>query len=171
MSRSEIVLTLQLTAEDYQDGFTLLYRRRRALWRILVVGALPFMVLLVGWIAGDLLTGGIVFLIVGVWTLWLFIMGTSFFSGVQARRVLRTTPALREPLHYRFDAEGLTIAVGDQPAGGLPWRLILGFSQDDKVLILYDSPMNIRVFPRRLVSPEEIAGIVAFAEAGGVPQR
>lgn len=135
------------------------------------LAVLPFSGLLLGAALGDLSFGIWLFVLLGLALVWLLTAGQRYFSGIQARQVLRNTPSLREPLHYRFNAEGLTIAVADQPAGGLPWRLIWGYSQDDKVLILYGSPLHVRVSPRRLVPPEEIAGIVAFAEAGGVPLR
>ena len=171
MSRSEIALALRLEAQDYQDGFTLLYRRRRTKGRLAGLAVLPFCGLLLGAMVGDVPFGVWLFVLSALALLWLVTWGQRFFSGLQARRVLRNTASLRETLHYRFDAEGLTIAVGDLPAGGLSWRLIWGYSQDDKVLILYDSPLHIRVFPRRLVAPEDIAGIAAFAEAAGVSQR
>lgn len=165
---AEIVVDMELTAEDWQDGFTLLYRRRRRPWRIALLVSIPLIVLLVGWVSGELLVAGIVFAITFLWTIWLLTLGIRFFSGILARRMLSNTPMLREPLSYRFTAEGLTVAVGDQPAGGLPWRLLLGYSRDEKALILYDAPMRIRVFPRRFLSVADLDRIAALAEAGGL---
>lgn len=168
---AEVSLTMQLTAEDWRDGFALLYRRRRRPWRIAVAAALPFLCLLIGILTGDYVPGIILFLVIGLWVIWLFTFGTRAMSGVQARRMLRDTPYMREELLYRFNAEGLTVAVGDQQPGGIAWRMMIGFSRDDKALILYDGVMRIRVFPRRLVSDADLDAIEAFARGAGLPER
>lgn len=170
-SSAPIDVTMQLTAEDWQDGFALVYRRRRKIWRIIVVALLPFLALPYGWYLGDMTVGWIVFAITALCSVWLLAFATRCLSGVQARRMLRNMPAMREKVSYRFNEDGLTVAVADQAAGGLPWRLIIGYSQDEKVLILYDAPMRIRAFPRRLVSDQDLAGIVALAEKAGQPRR
>ncbi len=168
---ADITVTMHMTAEDWRDAFELLHRRRRTLRRKMFVALLPFLLLLYGWWVGHYLIGGIMFAVLALWTIWLFTRGNRVVAAFQARRMLRDTPMLREPATYRFGPEGFSIAVGDAAPGGVPWRLSLGYSQDDKVLILYDAPLRIRAFPRRLVSDQDLAGIVALAKAAGLPER
>ncbi|MFV0410414.1 MAG: hypothetical protein ACK5LJ_12190 [Paracoccus sp. (in: a-proteobacteria)] len=79
-----------------------------------------------------------------------------------------TVPAPRETRCHAFRADGINVGLGDQPATGIPWRLFVGYSCDDRVLILYDASQQTWVFPRRLLSDADIATSIRLAEAGGV---
>lgn len=79
---------------------------------------------------------GIVLLLYLPWTLF-----------IKSRRQ-SLNPTFQEPLHYVLDAEGLTVSQGEV-SSQMAWADMYKAASTSKSIILYTSPVNATIFPKR----------------------
>lgn len=101
-----------------------------------------------------LITGRYVFLVLGGIML-LYLPWTLF---VKSRRQMLGNPSFQEPLHYTLDDEGLTIAQGEEEAK-LAWGDMHKAVSTGRSIILYTSPVNATIFPKRELGEQKAAVI------------
>jgi len=88
-----------------------------------------------------------------------------------AKRQYSAQPALQEPVHFRFDAEGMhsrtTAGVADAS-----WKRFHSVRETGSLFILYTAPNLGNLLPKRFFgSREEVAEFRAMVERGIVPKR
>jgi len=89
---------------------------------------------------------GIVLLVYLPWTLF-----------VKSRRQA-LSPMFQEPLHYVLDEEGLTVSQGEEE-GKMVWADAYKAVSTNKSIILYTSPVNATIFPKRDLGDQKMAVI------------
>ena len=89
---------------------------------------------------------GIVMLVYLPWTLF-----------IKSRRQ-SLSPMFQEPLHYRLDEEGLEVSQGEE-AGRMAWSDMYKAVSTTKSIILYTSPVNATIFPKRDLGDQKMAVI------------
>lgn len=89
---------------------------------------------------------GIVMLVYLPWTLF-----------VKSRRQA-LSPMFQEPLHYLLDEEGLTVSQGEEE-GKMAWSDMYKAVSTSKSIILYTSPVNATIFPKRDLGDKKMAVI------------
>ena len=80
---------------------------------------------------------GIVMLLYLPWTLFL-----------KSRKQILNNPSFQEPLQYLLDEEGLTISQGEEEAK-MAWEDMHKAVSTSRSIILYTSPVNATIFPKR----------------------
>lgn len=101
-----------------------------------IVGAL----LIMGFFAG----GGVIFLIAG--GVILLYLPWSLF--LKSRQQILNTPAFKEPLHYKLTEEGIEVSQGEE-VQKQPWESMYKAVSTQRSIIVYTSPVNASIFPRR----------------------
>lgn len=77
---------------------------------------------------------------------------------VRSRRQMLNNPSFQEPLEYILDEEGLTITQGGEEAKQA-WGDMYKAVSTGRSIILYTSPVNATIFPRRQMGERKEAVI------------
>ena len=85
---------------------------------------------------------GVVMLLYLPWTLF-----------VKSRRQILTNPSFQEPLRYTLDEEGLTVSQGEAQER-MDWENMHKAVSTGRSIILYTSPVNATIFPKRQLGEE-----------------
>ena len=88
---------------------------------------------------------GVVMLLYLPWTLF-----------VKSRRQILTNPSFQEPLRYTLDEEGLTVSQGEAQER-MDWENMHKAVSTGRSIILYTSPVNATIFPKRQLGEERTA--------------
>lgn len=88
---------------------------------------------------------GLIMLLYLPWTLFL-----------KSRSQILSNPAFQEPLRYTLDDEGLSISSGDQQEK-MAWEYMHKAVSTSRSIILYTSPINGTIFPRRQLGDKQAA--------------
>lgn len=105
---------------------------------------------LLGTIAGALLVvayfmaGSILYLIFGVVVL-VYLPWTLF---IRSKKQYLANPAFEEPLHYTFNEEGMTVSQKDT-SEQIAWENLYKAVSTPKSIVLYTSPVNASIFPKK----------------------
>ncbi len=81
--------------------------------------------------------GGVVLLLYLPWTLFL-----------KSRQQVVNNPVFKETMHYVLDDKGITISQGEQTQSQ-EWGNMYKAISTNKSIIVYTSPVNATIFPRR----------------------
>lgn len=90
---------------------------------------------------------GLVMLLYLPWTLFL-----------KSRSQILSNPAFQEPLRYMLDEEGLTVSQGEQQEK-MAWGDMHKAVSTSRSIILYTSPVNATIFPKRQLGDSKAAVI------------
>lgn len=101
-----------------------------------VVGALM--------LVGALYLGNIIFLVAGLIVL-LYVPWSLFLRSKQ--QMLRTE-AFKQPLHYKMTEDGIQVSQGDT-VQSQPWDSMHKAVSTGKCIIVYTSPVNASIFPKK----------------------
>ena len=105
---------------------------------------------LLGTIAGALLVaayfmaGSMLYLIFGVVVL-VYLPWTLF---IRSKKQYLANPAFKEPLHYTFNEEGMTVSQKDT-SEQIAWENLYKAVSTPKSIVLYTSPVNASIFPKK----------------------
>lgn len=105
---------------------------------------------LLGTIAGALLVvayfmaGSILYLIFGVVVL-VYLPWTLF---IRSKKQYLANPAFKEPLHYTLNEEGMTVSQKDT-SEQIAWENLYKAVSTPKSIVLYTSPVNASIFPKK----------------------
>lgn len=88
---------------------------------------------------------GLVMLLYLPWTLFL-----------RSRTQILNNPSFQEPLQYTLDEEGLTVAQGEAQEK-MAWENMHKAVSTGKSIILYTSPVNATIFPKRQLGDQKAA--------------
>ncbi len=88
---------------------------------------------------------GLVMLLYLPWTLFL-----------RSRTQILNNPSFQEPLQYTLDEEGLTVAQGEAQEK-MAWENMHKAVSTGKSIILYTSPVNATIFPKRQLGGQKAA--------------
>lgn len=83
------------------------------------------------------LIAGIIILVYLPWTLFL-----------KSRQQYLANPAFKMPLHYKMTEEGVTVSQNDETQGQ-KWEDMYKAVSTPRSLILYTSPVNASIFPKK----------------------
>ena len=75
---------------------------------------------------------------------------------VKSRRQILTNPSFQEPLRYTLDEEGLTVSQGEAQER-MDWENMHKAVSTGRSIILYTSPVNATIFPKRQLGEERTA--------------
>ena len=105
---------------------------------------------LLGTIAGALLVvayfmaGGLLYLIFGIVVL-AYLPWTLF---IRSKKQYLAHPAFKESLHYTFNEEGMTVSQKDT-SEQIAWKNLYKAVSTPKSIVLYTSPVNASIFPKK----------------------
>lgn len=152
-------VSFTLTPEDYADASRLHARRYflnsirlKLLAAIIVVGAS----LAIGFsgldsVAGSLAGGALVGLVVLVaWIVFAYF----FILPRQARKIYGQQKTLQYPVEAGWSSEAYS-ASSAAVASTVPWLDYHGWSADDKIILLMQSPILFQMLPRRALREEQ----------------
>ncbi len=102
-------------------------------------------------LAGFFTTGHVLYLIAGLvvlaylpWTLFL-----------RSRQQMVNNPAFRQPLHYKLTQEGMEVSQGESREFQ-KWEAMHKAVSTGRSIILYTSPVNASIFPRKDLKEQEV---------------
>lgn len=122
-----------------------------------VAGALMIVAFFSG--AGVLsLIAGIVVLVYLPWSLFL-----------KSRQQHLSNPAFKKPLHYKLTEEGIEVSQGEE-VQTQKWEDMHRAVSTPKSLILYTSPVNASIFPKKDLG-EKAAGVIAIISTHMPPKK
>lgn len=99
-------------------------------------------------------TGYMIWLIGGV--VILIYLPCSLF--LRSKQQIQKTPAFHKPLHFRMTKEGVEISQeGNREFQS--WNQMVKATSTGKSIILYTSPVNASIFPRKDLKEKEVAVI------------
>lgn len=98
-----------------------------------------------------LMTKQWLFIVLGL-VMLLYLPWTLFLKS----RSQSLNPAFQEPLHYTLDDEGLCISLGDQQEK-MAWEYMYKAVSTSRSIILYTSPVNGTIFPKRQLGDKQAA--------------
>lgn len=67
-------------------------------------------------------------------------------------------PAFQKPLHYRMDEEGITVSQGNEEQHQA-WESMVKAMSTSRSIIVYTSPVNATIFPKRDLGEQKAAVI------------
>ena len=88
---------------------------------------------------------GLVMLLYLPWTLF-----------IKSRRQILANPSFQEPLQYTLDEEGLTVSQGEAQEK-MGWEDMHKAVSTGRSIILYTSPVNATIFPKKQLGEERMA--------------
>ena len=88
--------------------------------------------------------GGAIFLIAGL-VILLYLPWSLF---LKAKQQVLNTPAFKEPLHYNLTEEGIEVSQGEEKQMQ-SWDSMYKAVSTGKSIIVYTSPVNASIFPRK----------------------
>lgn len=94
---------------------------------------------------------GIIMLVYLPWTLFL-----------KSKRQALTNAGFRKPLHYVLDDDGLTVSQ-DEESVKIGWNEMHKAVSTGRSIILYTSPINATIFPRKQIGEKSAAVIEMIA--------
>ena len=100
------------------------------------------------------ITGYVIWLIAGI-VLLAYLPWTLF---IKSKQQMLSTPAFKEPLHYRMNEEGVEISQKETKEFQ-KWEHMHKATSTAKSIILYTSPVNACIFPRKDLKGNEVAVI------------
>lgn len=122
-----------------------------------VAGALMIVAFFSG--AGVLsLIAGIAVLVYLPWSLFL-----------KSRQQHLSNPAFKKPLHYKLTEEGIEVSQGEE-VQTQKWEDMHRAVSTPKSLILYTSPVNASIFPKKDLG-EKAAGVIAIISTHMPPKK
>ena len=126
-----------------------------------LIGAVAGALMIVAFFSGAnilCLIAGIVVLAYLPWTLFL-----------KSRQQYLSNPAFKKPLHYKLTEEGIEVSQGEevQMQG---WEDMYKAVSTPKSLILYTSPVNASIFPKKDLG-EKAAGVIAIISTHMPPKK
>ena len=92
-----------------------------------------------------LLVAGIIVLVYLPWTLF-----------VKSRRQALTNPAFQKPLHYCLDEAGITVSQAGETQHQ-SWDTMVKAVSTSRSIIVYTSPVNAAIFPKRDLGDQKAA--------------
>lgn len=104
------------------------------------------------------LLAGIVVLLYLPWTLFL-----------KSRQQYLTNPAFQKPLHYKLTEAGIEVSQGEE-IQQQKWEDMYKAVSTPKSLILYTSPVNASIFPKKDLG-EKAAGVIAIISTHMPPKK
>ena len=127
---------------------------------------------------------GILGVIVGLFLILIFFTGQSpifLIAGIvveaylpytlflRSRKQFLDTPSFREPLHYKFTDEGMTVSKGESEEK-LEWELFFKASSTPGSILLYTSKINASIFPKKELGDKK-ALLVQFISTHMDPKK
>lgn len=109
--------------------------------------------------------GGAIFLIAGVIIL-LYLPWTLF---IKSRQQMLNTPAFKEPLHYKMTEEGIEVSQGEE-VQAQKWEDMFKAVSTQKSIIVYTSPVNASIFPKRDLG-EMTSGVIEMISTHMPPAK
>ena len=122
-----------------------------------VVGALLVVVFFMGY-GALFLIAGIVILAYLPWTLF-----------IKSRRQYLANPAFKEPLHYTMTQEGVAVSQKGE-VQSQKWEDMYKAVSTSRSLILYTSPVNASIFPKKDLG-EKTAGVIEMISTHMPPKK
>lgn len=101
---------------------------------------------------------GLVMLLYLPWTLF-----------IKSRRQILANPSFQEPLQYTLDEEGLTVSQGEAQEK-MGWEDMHKAVSTGRSIILYTSPVNATIFPKKQLGEERMA-VVEMISTHMPPKR
>lgn len=101
---------------------------------------------------------GLVMLLYLPWTLF-----------IKSRRQILANPSFQEPLQYTLDEEGLTVSQGEAQEK-MGWEDMHKAVTTGRSIILYTSPVNATIFPKKQLGEERMA-VVEMISTHMPPKR
>lgn len=126
---------------------------------------------LLGAIAGALMVvaffmgAGILCLIAGL-VILLYLPGTLY---LKAKQQFLTNPSFKKPLHYKMTEEGIEVSQGEE-VQKQNWEDMHKAVSTMRSLIVYTSPVNAAIFPRRELG-EQAAGVIQMISTHMPPKK
>lgn len=126
-----------------------------------LIGAVAGALMIVAYFSGAgvlCLIAGIVVLVYLPWSLFL-----------KSRQQYLSNPAFKKPLHYKLTEEGLEVSQGEE-VQSQKWEDMYKAISTPKSLILYTSPVNASIFPKKDLG-EKAAGVIAIISTHMPPKK
>ncbi|NBJ94487.1 YcxB family protein [Parablautia muri] len=115
-----------------------------------LIGAIVGALLVVGFFMG----AGVIFLIAGV-VILAYLPWTLF---IKSRQQYLANPAFKNPLHYKMTEEGVEVSQGEE-VQSQKWGDMHKAVSTPRSLILYTSPVNASIFPKKDLG-EKASGVI-----------
>lgn len=166
---------IELTQDDLLEGATRQYaaaimRRRVVAFAILVaLGGFAFGAYVVPARGSNLGIGLIV--MAGALAYFYGLMGVIYLvvrRGI--RRQWRENQLLHETVDVAWSGHGYKV-VGENVRSDMPWSYYRGWRETRNLFLLYFSPVNYQILPKRYLSAEQEADLRRNLAAGGVRER
>lgn len=126
-----------------------------------LIGAAAGALMIVAYFAGAsilCLIAGIIVLVYLPWTLFL-----------KSKQQYLSNPAFKKPLHYKLTEEGIEVSQGEE-VQTQKWEDMYKAVSTPKSLILYTSPVNASIFPKKDLG-EKTAGVIAIISTHMPPKK
>lgn len=141
-SQTAIELDVQMTFEDmYRFNLYHIYHTSQGVLSI-VLAVMIVLISVLSW--GDVNVLYNVLYLVGAVLLALYV---PFNLRGKVKKQAKTNEAYQRPIHYRFDAEGITTSFGEQQVT-MPWKQLYKIVSTKKMVLLYGSRIRANVIPR-----------------------
>lgn len=95
------------------------------------------------------MSGKVIFIIAGM-ALLLYLPWTLF---IKSRQQALNNPAFKQPLHYVLDENGITVSQGEV-SQSQAWENMYKATSTNKNIIVYTSPVNATIIPKRVLGEE-----------------
>lgn len=126
-----------------------------------LIGAIVGALLVVGFFAG----AGVIFLIAGV-VILAYLPWTLF---IKSRQQYLANPAFKNPLHYKMTEEGVEVSQGEE-IQSQKWGDMYKAVSTPRSLILYTSPVNASIFPKKDLG-EKAPGVIQIISTHMPPKK
>lgn len=170
MNRS---VTISLTEEDFLASQRLHARshlrdsiRSRGFvlaWLVLFAAAAGAFLLLGLWNTATMLALAAAAIVLPLASILLAMLLNRILGPPAARRNFRQQPSLQQTIEFSWSDAGLK-ARSTRGESVMPWTEYWKWRQDPKILLLYHSDRLYQFIPKRALSPEQMADLVAVME-------
>lgn len=153
-------ITYKLTLNEYQEGVNFHYKTgKRPLFIAVFLGVATFMMM----VGTDFNNTREVIdnMLITFFALAFYLLFTRMITAYQAKRTYNKSPILSKEITLRISGKGITHDKKNNK-DILPWGTFTKWKQNDKYYLLYTSPYQFNVIPKRALTQAQQEELEAY---------
>jgi hypothetical protein len=99
-------------------------------------------------------------LYLGIGICFYILMLSPFIFKLRCRSLWNKYPLIQDPFAYTINNSGISIA--DKPDDPIPWSKIIKSKEDNSLFLLYFSPLNALIIPKRCLNDQQLQDLKAL---------
>jgi len=153
-------ITYKLTLNEYQEAVNFQYKSgKRPLFIAVFLGMATFMML----VGTDFSNTQQVInnILITFFALAFYLLFTRMITAHQAKKVYTKSPILSNEISLRISGKGIRYNKKSE-GNTMPWETFLKYKENDKYYLIYTSPYQFNVIPKRVMNEAQMKEMTEY---------